>query len=66
MVSQLLLYNLIEEAKQALYPMLTRVIVNNGFYEWYTPDNRPMGSSSFRGSAGVLWSAITQLEKKIK
>jgi len=64
MVTQLIRYNLLEEAKEALDPMLARVISNNGFYEWYTPDNKPKGSSSFRGEAGVLWTAITALEKK--
>ncbi|WP_293306723.1 GH36-type glycosyl hydrolase domain-containing protein [Pedobacter sp. UBA5917] len=64
MVSQLIRYNLLAEAKEALTPMLDRVVKNNGFYEWYTPDNKPMGSSSFRGEAGVLWTAITELEKK--
>lgn len=64
MVTQLIRYNLLAEAKEALDPMLARVISNNGFYEWYTPDNKPKGSSSFRGEAGVLWTAITALEKK--
>lgn len=64
MVTQLIRYNLLAEAKEALDPMLARVISNNGFYEWYTPDNKPKGSSSFRGEAGVLWTAITELEKK--
>jgi hypothetical protein len=64
MVSQLIRYNLLAEAKEALIPMLARVVKNNGFYEWYTPDNKPMGSSSFRGEAGVLWTAITELERK--
>ncbi|SDC02892.1 GH36-type glycosyl hydrolase domain-containing protein [Pedobacter soli] len=64
MVTQLIRYNLLAEAKEALDPMLARVISNNGFYEWYTPDNKPKGSSSFRGEAGVLWTAIKELEKK--
>lgn len=67
MISQLVRYNLLEEACEALEPMLDRVIKNKGFYEWYTPDNKPQGSASFRGEAGVLWTAITELEeKKIK
>jgi len=66
MVSQLIRYNLIDEACEAMEPMLDRVIKNKGFYEWYTPDNKPQGSSSFRGEAGVLWSAITELEQKTK
>lgn len=65
MVSQLIRYDLLKEATDALTPMLDRVLKNNGFYEWYTPDNQPMGSASFRGEAGVLWTAITELEKKV-
>nr|WP_068887520.1 amylo-alpha-1,6-glucosidase [Pedobacter panaciterrae] len=65
MVSQLIRYNLLDEANEAIEPMLKRVLKNKGFYEWYTPDNQPKGSSSFRGEAGVLWSAITELERKI-
>lgn len=65
MVSQLIEYDLIREACQAIEPMLNRVIANQGFYEWYTPDNQPMGSSSFRGSAGILWTAIRQLTHSI-
>jgi len=66
MVSQLIRYDLLEKACEAMAPMLDRVIKNKGFYEWYTPDNKPQGSSSFRGEAGVLWSAITELEQKTK
>lgn len=64
MVSQLIRYNLLAEACEAMQPMLGRVLNNKGFYEWYTPDNQPKGSSSFRGEAGVLWTAIRELEKK--
>lgn len=65
MVIQLIRYDLLEEACEAMHPMLQRVIKNNGFYEWYTPDNQPKGSSSFRGEAGVLWTAINDLQKKL-
>jgi hypothetical protein len=64
MITQLLRYNLIEEARVALEPMLMRVIKNNGFYEWYTPANEPKGSSGFKGEAGVLWTAIVLLKEK--
>lgn len=63
MVTQLIRYRLLDEAKEALEPMLDRVLKNNGFYEWYTLDNRPEGSSRFRGEAGVLWSAIIALQQ---
>lgn len=61
MISELIRYGYLAEARTALSPMLDRVIKNKGFFEWYTPDNRPQGSSSFRGEAGVLWTAINQL-----
>ncbi|RZK81161.1 MAG: hypothetical protein EOO92_05595 [Pedobacter sp.] len=63
MISELIRYGYLNEAKEALKPMLQRVIANKGFYEWYTPENTPQGSSSFRGEAGVLWTAITDLQK---
>ncbi|RQO74326.1 hypothetical protein DBR43_02715 [Pedobacter sp. KBW06] len=66
MVSQLIRYNLLEEAVEAMKPMLDRVVKNKGFYEWYTPDNKPQGSASFRGEAGVLWTAIVELKQKTK
>ena len=50
------------EAREALNPMLRRVVQHNGFWEWWTRDNQPAGSGDFRGSAGVLWSAITALD----
>jgi len=62
MISELIRYGYLAEAKEALNPMLDRVIKNKGFFEWYTPDNRPQGSSSFKGEAGVLWTAINQLK----
>jgi glycogen debranching enzyme len=58
MIAQLVRHGFINEAHEALKPMLARVLGNKGFYEWYTPDNQPKGSSSFRGEAGVLWQAI--------
>ena len=61
MISELIRYGYLKEARTAIRPMLDRVIKNKGFFEWYTPDNRPQGSSSFRGEAGVLWTAINQL-----
>jgi len=66
MITQLLRYNLLNEAREALEPMLARVLQNKGFYEWYTPANEPKGSSSFKGEAGVLWNAIVLLKEKTK
>jgi len=66
MITQLLRYNLLNEAREAITPMLQRVIKNKGFYEWYTPANEPKGSSGFKGEAGVLWTAIVQLSERSK
>ncbi|HEY8897481.1 MAG TPA: hypothetical protein VIM79_21800 [Niastella sp.] len=66
MVTQLIRYNLLSEAREAIEPMLARVLNNNGFYEWYTPANQPKGSSGFKGEAGVLYTAIVQLQEKDK
>ncbi|MDQ2863355.1 MAG: hypothetical protein M3R50_06870, partial [Bacteroidota bacterium] len=57
MINQLVRYGFIEEAYNELRPFITRVIDNNGFYEWYTVDGKPAGSANFRGSAGVLYTA---------
>ena len=43
--------------------MVKQVKDNDGFHEWYTVDNQPKGSGTFRGSAGVLYKAIIMLEE---
>jgi hypothetical protein len=58
MIQQLIAYGYIEQAYQECIPMIQRVKANDGFYEWYTIDNKPSGSGTFRGSAGVLGKAI--------
>lgn len=58
MIQQLIAYGYIGQAYQECLPMLERVRVNNGFFEWYTIENQPSGSGTFRGSAGVLGKAI--------
>ncbi len=63
MILALLKYGYYEEAYLHLKPMLNRVIANDGFYEWYTVGNEPMGSATFKGSAGVLYDAIYKLKK---
>ncbi len=65
MVQQLIRYGYIDEACEALDPMLNRVLKNNGFFEWYTPKGEPKGSAKFRGSAGVLWKAIQMLKQSL-
>ncbi len=66
MIQQLVKYGFIEEAYDELVPMTDRVMKNDGFYEWYTKDNEPTGSGTFRGSAGVLYIAILILEEAVK
>ena len=53
---------MVMEAYEQLQPMIKRVKDNNGFYEWYIIDNKPRGSGTFRGEAGVLYKAIIMLE----
>ncbi|MCB0632360.1 MAG: hypothetical protein R2824_21015 [Saprospiraceae bacterium] len=66
MIQQLAKNGFMEEAYTQLLPMTRRVIDNNGFFEWYTVDNKPEGSGTFRGSAGVLYKAIEMLEEWAK
>ena len=63
MIQQLVKNDLVKEAYEQLIPMTSRVVKNDGFYEWYTVDNKPKGSGTFRGSAGVLYKSIVLLEK---
>jgi len=65
MIQQLIRYGFLQEAYEQLLPMTERVLKNDGFYEWYSIDNEPRGSGTFRGSAGVLYVAIEQLEKAL-
>lgn len=63
MIQQLIQHGFIKEAYDQIQPMVKRVIDNNGFYEWYSVDNKPRGSGTFRGEAGVLYKAILMFEK---
>jgi hypothetical protein len=65
MIQQLVRYGMTAEAYEHLAPMIKRVKDNNGFFEWYTVDNKPEGSGTFRGEAGVLYKAITMLEEAV-
>ena len=62
MIQQLIRFGFAEEAYRELLPMVERVVENDGFFEWYTIQNEPKGSGTFRGEAGVLYKAITMLE----
>ena len=66
MIQQLVRYGFIKEAYENLLPMTARVVENSGFYEWYSVDNEPRGSGTFRGEAGVLYKAIQMLEEWAK
>ena len=46
--------------------MVKRVKDNDGFFEWYTVENKPKGSGTFRGSAGVLYKAIVMFEELVE
>ena len=61
MIQQLIRNGFVQEAYAELKPMILRVVENDGFYEWYTVDNKPKGSGTFRGSAGVLGKSIKML-----
>jgi hypothetical protein len=61
MIQQLVRYGFVKEAYEQLQPMVDRVKANNGFYEWYSVDNKPSGSGTFRGEAGVLYKSIDML-----
>lgn len=52
---------MVREAYEAFSPMLDRVIANQGFNEWYSPDGTPRGSGTFRGEAGVMIETIDRL-----
>jgi hypothetical protein len=61
MIQQLVGHDLVREAYTELKPMAARVIQQGDFHEWWSLDNQPRGSRQFRGSAGVLGSAVKQL-----
>jgi len=62
MIQQLVRNGFVEEAYEHIRPMLERVVKNDGFFEWYTPDNQPKGAGVFKGAAGVLYDAIQLLK----
>ena len=61
MIRQLANYGFGKEAYEEIQPMIDRVLINDGFFEWYTLDGKPTGAGKFRGSAGVLATAIEAL-----
>lgn len=63
MIQQLIRYGFWNEAYTHILPMVDRVKANNGFFEWYTERNEPKGSGTFRGEAGVLYTAIKMMKQ---
>ena len=61
MIHGLIQNGFIQEAYAEATPMFKRILANKGFYEWYTPAGEPKGSGTFRGEAGVLFTAIEML-----
>lgn len=62
MIQELIKNGFVQQAYEQVQPMVKRVKDNNGFFEWYTIDNQPRGSGTFRGEAGVLYKAILIFE----
>ncbi|MEO8415407.1 MAG: hypothetical protein ABI472_17235 [Ginsengibacter sp.] len=62
MVNELTRNGFEQEAYTELTPFIERVLANKGFFEWYTINGKPAGSGNFRGSAGVLFTAISNLQ----
>jgi glycogen debranching enzyme len=62
MIQQLIKNGFVQEAYEQVRPMVKRVKDNNGFFEWYSVGNQPRGSGTFRGEAGVLYTAIHMFE----
>jgi glycogen debranching enzyme len=62
MVQQLVRLGMVADAYQEIAPMVARVVKAGDFHEWWTRDNRPMGSAAFKGSAGVLGKAVQMLQ----
>jgi glycogen debranching enzyme len=61
MIQALIQSGFVEEAYVELRPMVDRILRHGGFYEWWDRENRPRGSGTFRGAAGVVGKAIVQL-----
>jgi glycogen debranching enzyme len=62
MIQALIAQEFVAEAYREIIPMVKRVQENDGFHEWYSVDNRPRGSGTYRGAAGVLGRAIEMLQ----
>lgn len=56
-------YGMVKEAYDELRPMLERTVNDPGFYEWYHLDGTPVGTGTYRGTAGVLFKANRMLRE---
>jgi cellobiose phosphorylase len=61
-VQQMIVHGQVDLAYRELAPMLTRVVRDDGFYEWYARDGSKQGSADYRGTAGELVKAIDMLQ----
>lgn len=59
-------YGFIKKAYEELQPMLQRTVRDPGFYEWYHIDGTPVGTGTYRGTAGVLYKAGRMLREAAK
>jgi len=62
MITHLVKNGYVEDAYEQIQPMIARTLRDKHFYEWYSKDNQPNGSSDFKGSAGQLALAIEALK----
>jgi hypothetical protein len=61
MVQALVANGFAPDAYIELLPIVHRVQRHDGFFEWFDMQDRPQGSSTFRGSAGAIAKAILDL-----
>jgi hypothetical protein len=62
-IQAMIQYGFYKQAYAEIYPMLRRVIKNDGFFEWYSVKNHePHGAGTFLGAAGSLGKAIVMLQ----
>ena len=59
-------FGMVKEAYEELQPMLRRTVADPGFYEWYHLDGTPVGTGTYRGTAGVLFKANRMLREAAK
>ena len=64
-IQALVKYGMLREAYDELLPMLRRTVQDPGFYEWYRLDGTPVGTGTYRGTAGVLYKACKELRQAV-